>query len=533
MILLIDNYDSFTYNVYQQICKLTDMPVEIYRNDKITIEEIKAKNPDFLIISPGPGNPDNAGVSLEAVKTFAGKLPILGICLGHQTIGQAFGAKIIRAKEIVHGKVHPIKHDGQGLFRELSPESLFTRYHSLAIDKETLSDDFEITATTADGEIMGIRHKKFLIEGVQFHPESIGSEEGERLIKNFLHYKKKPFDRKGTLNTLISGHDLSRQMASNFMDELTDGNLPDIYIASVLAAITAKGVNDIEIAGCVDVLHAKKIKVPFSGKAIDIVGTGGDGLHTFNISSFSALITAACGAKVAKHGNRAVSSKSGSSQFYEALGINLQLSQNQAAELIEKENFAFLFAPLYHKSMRFAAPARAAMGVKTIMNLLGPLSNPAEVSTQLLGVYDEELCPIMANAAKKIGLDRVMVVHGDDGQDEISVSSPSRIYFIDENDKITDESFDPASIGIPKYTLDDIVGGTADENVQMARDLLDGKGKPALVDACCLNAGAALMVYGLSDSIESGYKTAKAALGSGKVKVKVKSLIAAGQKVKG
>ncbi|HWR31320.1 MAG TPA: aminodeoxychorismate/anthranilate synthase component II [Negativicutes bacterium] len=185
MILLIDNYDSFTYNVYQAIANL-GRPLQVVRNDKITLDEIAAAHYEAIIISPGPGTPDDAGISREAVTRFAGKLPILGICLGHQVIGDAFGANVIRAPQPVHGKTALIRHEGQGLYANLPQPFTAGRYHSLIVDRSTLPDCFEVTATNDEGLIMGMKHRQFNVQGVQFHPESILTPEGTTLLGNFL-----------------------------------------------------------------------------------------------------------------------------------------------------------------------------------------------------------------------------------------------------------------------------------------------------------------------------------------------------------
>ncbi|WEF32739.1 aminodeoxychorismate/anthranilate synthase component II [Pseudoduganella chitinolytica] len=185
MLLMIDNYDSFTYNIVQYLGELGE-DVRTYRNDEITIEEIEALNPDRICISPGPKAPAQAGISVEVLRHFAGKKPILGVCLGHQAIGEAFGGKVIRAKQVMHGKTSAIAHTGVGVFAGLPSPFTVIRYHSLAIERVSLPACLEVTAWTDDGEIMGVRHKDFDIEGVQFHPESILSEHGHALLKNFL-----------------------------------------------------------------------------------------------------------------------------------------------------------------------------------------------------------------------------------------------------------------------------------------------------------------------------------------------------------
>jgi anthranilate synthase component 2 len=190
VLLMIDNYDSFTYNIVQYLGEL-GMDVEVYRNDAISLQQIEDLAPQQIVVSPGPCTPNEAGISLEAIRTFAGRIPLLGICLGHQSIGQVFGGDVIRAGRVMHGKLSPIEHTDSGVFSELPQRFMATRYHSLVIDQATLPECLEVTAWALDDdgereEIMGVRHKELLVEGVQFHPESILSEHGHRLLKNFL-----------------------------------------------------------------------------------------------------------------------------------------------------------------------------------------------------------------------------------------------------------------------------------------------------------------------------------------------------------
>ncbi len=185
MILVIDNYDSFTYNLVQYFGEL-GAKLEVFRNDKITLKEIDNKAPSHILLSPGPGTPNVAGITEDVIRTFAGKIPILGVCLGHQAIGEVFGGKVIRATNLMHGKTSEIKHDGKTIFAGIPSPFTATRYHSLIVERSSLPDILEISAETAAGEIMGLRHKKFAVEGVQFHPESILTEHGKKLIGNFL-----------------------------------------------------------------------------------------------------------------------------------------------------------------------------------------------------------------------------------------------------------------------------------------------------------------------------------------------------------
>jgi anthranilate synthase/aminodeoxychorismate synthase-like glutamine amidotransferase len=185
MVLMIDNYDSFTYNLVQYLAEL-GAEVRVVRNDEISVDEVRSLAPRAIVISPGPSAPDQAGISLELVQRVAGRVPIFGVCLGHQTIGQAFGGKVVRAKRVMHGKVSAVRHDGEGVFRGLPAEFRATRYHSLAVERDSLPACLKITAEAEDGEIMGVRHRDYAVEGVQFHPEALLTEHGHRMLQNFI-----------------------------------------------------------------------------------------------------------------------------------------------------------------------------------------------------------------------------------------------------------------------------------------------------------------------------------------------------------
>lgn len=191
MILMVDNYDSFTYNLVQYLGEMGEELV-VRRNDKITIEEIEDLSPDFLMVSPGPCSPDEAGISMEAIRHFAGKIPVFGVCLGHQSIAQVFGGNVIRSDRLMHGKTSNVSHDEKSVYKGLPNPFTATRYHSLIVEKDSLPDCFEITSWTDEGEIMGIRHRSLPVEGVQFHPESIMTGEGKKLLRNFIQeYREK------------------------------------------------------------------------------------------------------------------------------------------------------------------------------------------------------------------------------------------------------------------------------------------------------------------------------------------------------
>ena len=527
MYVIIDNYDSFTYNLFQYLSSLTGAEVRVFRNDRVTVEQLEQLQPQGIVISPGPGRPEDAGISLEAVRRFAGRVPLLGVCLGHQVIGQAFGAAIVGARQIVHGKTDRITLDGRGLFRGIPSPSEFTRYHSLVVRRDTLPAEFEVTAHTPDGEVMGIRHRDWLLEGVQFHPESIASAAGMRILANFLDYRREPFAFRPLLEQVMRGEALSREAAAELMDEVTEGRLPASQLAAMLVALNLKGYTAPEIAGCASVLARKKQPVERRGPVLDTCGTGGDGLATFNISSLAALVAASCGVPVAKHGNRGVSSPTGSADFFRALGVDPGLTPQQAAAVLERTGFVFLFAPTYHGAMRHAAPVRAELGIKTVLNLLGPLVNPAGAEYQLIGVYDRALCEPMARAARLLGVRRVLVVHGADGLDEISVTGVTHVVEIGEDDQCREYLFDPAACDITLGTPEQLRGGDAAANAALARELLAGGGRPALRDAVALNAGAALYAYGAAQHVADGYRRARDALAAGAAADKLEEVLAA------
>lgn len=522
MILVIDNYDSFTFNVVQALECATREEIKVVRNDEATVEQLAAMEPSHLIVSPGPGNPSGAGVSVEAIRYFAGKIPVLGICLGHQAIGEAFGAKIIQAKFIKHGIVEEIDLDGRGVFRTIGKTAKFTRYHSLVIDETTLSSDFEVTARAKDGDIMGIRHKTMPIEGVQFHPESIASQACQELFKAFLNYRRDNLPVAEYLRQLLEEKKpLTRDQASFFMENLTDGTMDEKATAAILTAMAARGLPTAdEMTGCAGALLKKKTPLPLENNAVntslaEIVGTGGDGKGSFNISSLSALVAASCGQSVAKHGNRAVSSKSGAADFFENLGIKIMAEPEKTANLVQQTGFGFLMAPVYHSAMRFAAPVRKALGIKTIFNVLGPLLNPANAGYEVLGVYSEGLMEDYARAAKALGAKRVMVIHSRDGFDEISPCEPTDVFQINDDGKEYRYVIEPGKFGIDGASEDELEGGSGADNAKLAMEVLNGGGRKTIRAAVGLNAGAVLYLSGKAKTLKDGYDMAVSAISNG------------------
>lgn len=532
MIAFIDNKDSFTFNIVQSLERVSGDKVKVFRSDESSVAEVEDTKPTHIIIGPGPGTPKEAGISIEVIKYFAGRIPILGICLGHQAIGEAFGAEIVGAKYIRHGIVEEIKTDGRGIFRNIGLKGNFTRYHSLVINEATLSAEFEVSARAKDGDIMGIRHKDFVLEGVQFHPESIASEKGDALFKAFLNYSRENISHVLILNQLIDQKkSLSREQTASFISELTDGTMDEKIASSVLTAMASRGLPTAEeMGGAAQVMLKKKTHFPLENHGLaEIVGTGGDGKGSFNISSMSALVASSCGQTMAKHGNRAVSSKSGAADFFEALGINIMASPDKTAELVKKTGFGFLMAPVYHSAMRFAAPIRKALGIKTIFNVLGPLLNPANAEFEVLGVYSKSLLKDYAHAAKSLGAKRVMVVNSEDGYDEISPCAPTNVYQIDEKGNENSYVIDPANFGINDADEEELYGGNGSDNAKLAMDVLKGGGRKTIRYAVGLNAGAVLYLCGKVHTLKEGYAMALEAIDSGKTLEKLKEI----QKVSG
>ncbi|MBQ2080680.1 MAG: anthranilate phosphoribosyltransferase [Treponema sp.] len=296
-------------------------------------------------------------------------------------------------------------------------------------------------------------------------------------------------------------------------------------MASILVAMAAKGPSASEMIGCASVLLKKKKPLPLKMKGLaEIVGTGGDGKGSFNISSLSALTAAACGQGVAKHGNRAVSSKSGAADFYESLGIKIDNPPEKTARQIEETGFGFLMAPVYHSAMRFAAPVRKALGVKTIMNILGPLLNPAGAEYEVLGVYSPDLMQDYARAAKSLGAKRVMVISSKDGYDEISPCAETLVYQINGDGKEYRYTISPEKFGITDADESELSGGSGEDNARLAMEVLEGKGRRTIRYAVGLNAGALLYISGKAKTLKEGYDMALSALDDGRVLSKIEEV---------
>ncbi|HTY11154.1 MAG TPA: anthranilate phosphoribosyltransferase [Bacteroidota bacterium] len=327
-----------------------------------------------------------------------------------------------------------------------------------------------------------------------------------------------------SIHKLVSKKDLTREESYDAMSEIMSGNASELLIASFLTALRMKGEAVAEIAGCAQAMREKATRIETKHPSvIDTCGTGGDALGTFNISTAAAIVACGAGAVVAKHGNRAISSKCGSADVLKALGVNIEIPKEKVEECLDKVGIAFLFAPLMHGAMKYAAPVRKELGMRTVFNLLGPLTNPAGARRQLMGVFDGRLTELLARVLLDLGTERAMVVHGEGGLDEISTFGRTIISEIKDGTVSTYE-FDHSSVGIPSGTLDDIVGGDAEFNARIVNDILKGK-KNAQRNITLLNAGAAIYIAGKASTFAEGVKLAEESIDSGRAKKKLEELV--------
>jgi anthranilate phosphoribosyltransferase len=330
---------------------------------------------------------------------------------------------------------------------------------------------------------------------------------------------------KATLQKLLDRHDLHHDEMHALMQALMQGEATPAQIGAVLIALRMKGETPAEIAAAAEVMRELSARVPVRSVAnlVDTCGTGGDGANTFNISTAVAFVAAAGGAKVAKHGNRSVSSSTGSADVLEAAGVNLNLTPEQVAECIESVGVGFMFAPAHHSAMKHVIGPRRELGVRTIFNMLGPLTNPAGAPNQVVGVYDDELCDVFTEVLQSLGSAHVMAVHAEDGLDEISVASPTRVSEL-KNDTIKPWWIDPAEFDAAHGSLEPLKVSSAEESLAMIRSAFAGEVGPH-ADIIALNAGAALYVAGLAADYAEGVREARQLLASGAAQQKLDEFI--------
>lgn len=519
MILLIDNYDSFAYNLYQLIGSITD-DIKVIRNDELTVEQITALNPAAIVISPGPGRPKDAGVIEDVIRYFYDKKPLLGICLGHQALCEVFNGKITYAKKLMHGKSSLIKTVDDKLFKGIIQPFSVARYHSLVVAKETIASELKILAISDDGEIMAVKHRDYPVYGLQFHPESILTSDGKKIIENFLGGNKMI---KEAILKLAKKQDLTASEARACMNEIMDGQASDVQMSSYLTALSLKGETIEEITGSAAGMREHCIKLLNDEDVLEIVGTGGDGSNSFNISTTSSIVIAASGVKVAKHGNRAASSKCGAADVLESLGIKIDVSPQKSATILNKINICFLFAQNYHIAMKYVAPIRRELGIRTVFNILGPLTNPAGANMQVMGVYEEALVEPLAEVLSNLGVKRAMVVYGQDGLDEISLSAPTTVCEVKDGSYIS-YTITPEQFGMTRCQKEDLIGGSPEFNAKITRDILRGVKGPKR-DAVLLNAGAAIYIAGRTETMQEGIDLATQLIDEGKALTKLEEFI--------
>lgn len=513
-ILFLDNVDSFTYNLVDQL-RHNQHNVTIYRNTipaDVIIEKLSQMQNPILMLSPGPGAPSEAGSMPELLKRLKGKLPIIGICLGHQAIVESYGGMIVPAGDILHGKASLIEHDGQAMFKDLPNPLPVARYHSLK--GENIPKTLTVNAM-CNNIVMAVRNDQDRVCGFQFHPESILTIQGVKLLEQTIEWALNPpqkqpeakqeaivdkqeYNIQPILNKLYLGQVLSQEESKILFNLIIQGKIEPTVLATAIISMKVRGEKPDEIAGAAQALleNADPFEVP-DYDFTDIVGTGGDGTNSINISTASAFVTAALGYKVAKHGNRGVSSKSGSSDVLSALGIKLNMSAEASRKALDELGVCFLFAQQYHSGFRHAAPVRQQLKTRTIFNVLGPLINPSRPKRILLGVYHPDLIKPIAETLKMLNYTHAYVVHGS-GMDEVAIHGETQVAEV-KNGEIRYFTLTPEDFGLQQYTLKDIEGGTPEMNRDLLLAILQGHGKPAHEAAIAANVAMLISLFGEPD----------------------------------
>lgn len=529
MLLILDNHDSFTYNLYQALAAHYDGPVQVIKSDEIDLEGIEALRPSGLVLSPGPGRPETAGICPEAVLRFSGQVPILGICLGMQVIGQVFGAQIAPAPTLCHGHIDTIEHLCDPLFEGVAGRFTAVRYHSLAVtlkvaDEAKTADEVNASAkdcasavplkplaySTRDRALMALRHRDHTTLGLQFHPESFGTLEGAKILSNFAD--------------LVAAHRTAEFILGG---EATEAEIRAALLAYPVAQLSGTTLESFASslrrrAAVPPEAHAFAERHRLKG-LIDVCGTGGDGLKTINISSLTAIVLARAGVPVAKHGNRAITGLMGSMDLLQILhDVHVPVAKN----------LHILPAQQLHPSMKDIAPVRHSIPHPTLFNFVGPLANPLPIQAQLLGVYLPTAVASMAQALVARGVHRAFVFSGYGGMDELSLEGPNTGLLI-EDGNLHPFVIDPAELGIALVPNRAYSVRTQDEAVERAEMVLANK--PPRTEAVitardtvaqagrtlrdrqivALNAGTALWLiqHPLCPTLQDGYRYALTIMG--------------------
>lgn len=497
MILLIDNYDSFVFNIKTMLNQLTNDEIAVYRNDKITLDEIKRLSPNAIILSPGPKHPKDSGICLEIFKARL-NVPVLGICLGHQALGLCFGAKIQRLKEVAHATSSQISLIAQSeLFREFPKDFSVMRYHSLEV--VDLPSELEALAYTKDKVLMAMKHKDLPYFGVQFHPESYFSEYGLKIFENFLKFKgqtSQKVSEKPALTSFITklqdNQGLNTDDFARICQIIASREYEAVQLGVLLVLITEKSLDERSLSALVSNILKYSQTFNDESEMIDIVGTGGDGFKSINVSTTTAFILGALGIKVAKHGNRAISSASGSSDVLSALKIPAFDSIAKQVKVLDEQGLTFFHAPFFHSLVGEVKEVRAKLGVRTVFNVLGPLLHPnLSLKYQLMGNYHAPVHRLLIEVLRNLGRKHALVVRGNDGMDEISICDETSIYELKDG-QIFNYTISPEQFGFKRAFHSEIVGGDAKQNAKILLDTLSGKQKGAKFDIVVLNAMFAL-----------------------------------------
>ena len=536
MILMIDNYDSFVFNVEQYLKEMTDDEVITVRNDAITIDDIKKMNPSKIIFSPGPKHPKDSGICLEILNNTdeLGNIPILGICLGHQAIGMNFGGEIKRLENPLHGKTSEITvlSENSVLFKNLPKKFKVMRYHSLYVDD--IPENLEVTAKSEEGVAMAVEHKSKNIFGIQFHPESIFTEYGKNMIRNFLSIEVSETlqNDENSNNTNEKGNFIDMNKYLKKLQEniaLTDTDFREIckiidsknydivQLGALLVLISEKSLYPESLTAFVKNILEYSTTFEDDSDMIDVCGTGGDGFKTINISTAVAFILGAMGVNVAKHGNRAISSKSGSSDVLDKLGVPLENSLANQIEKLHVKNLAFFHAPFFHKLVGEVREVRSRLGIRTVFNILGPLLHPnTKLKYQLVGLYHEPVHRLYAETLQLLGREHALVVRGNDGLDEITICDDTKIIEV-KGDQILEYTISPESFGFKRAFHSEIEGRTPEENAEILIKILKGEEKSAKFDIVVLNAMFALYTADVVDHPAKAKDMVLEAIESGKV----------------
>ena len=497
MILLIDNYDSFVFNIKTMLNQLTNDEIAVYRNDKITLDEIKRLSPNAIILSPGPKHPKDSGICLEIFKARL-NVPVLGICLGHQALGLCFGAKIQRLKEVAHATISQISLIAQSeLFREFPKDFSVMRYHSLEV--ADLPSELEALAYTKDKVLMAMRHKDLPYFGVQFHPESYFSEYGLKIFENFLKFKGQTSQKAsekptltGFITKLQDNQGLNTDDFAQICQIIASREYEAVQLGALLVLITEKSLDERSLSALVSNILKYSQTFNDESEMIDIVGTGGDGFKSINVSTTTAFILGALGVKVAKHGNRAISSASGSSDVLSALKIPAFDNIAKQVKVLDEQGLTFFHAPFFHSLVGEVKEVRAKLGVRTVFNVLGPLLHPnLSLKYQLMGNYHAPVHRLLIEVLRNLGRKHALVVRGNDGMDEISICDETSIYELRDG-QIFNYTISPEQFGFKRAFHSEIVGGDAKQNAKILLDTLSGKQKGAKFDIVVLNAMFAL-----------------------------------------